>query len=70
MEKVMLKQGSDHLEDKILRTGEKLRVRWPDGTVQGLYVGVTGGRVFVTVNFRGVQLAVYLRDEGLEAERD
>lgn len=70
MEKVTQVQGSDHLQGKQLKSGERLRVKWPDGTEQGMHIGTDGGRAYVVVAYRGVQILIYLGAEGLEAERD
>lgn len=61
----------DTLGGRPLLTGDRVVVRWGDGssTSHQAFVDVNGG-AYVVVTYRGVELDVFLLDNDLSAARD
>jgi hypothetical protein len=61
----------DTLGGRPLLTGDRVVVRWGDGTSSSHTVTVNKhGEAFVEVTYRGVPLKVFLLDNDLSAARD
>ena len=75
----------DHLDNKELKEGEELRMLWPTGDVatetckieesvartndMGHEVTLPVRKAYVLYNLNGVDVRVYLRQEGIQCER-
>jgi hypothetical protein len=69
MGKIALMWGSDYLDGERLKSGESLRITWPDGFVGVMPVYLTSGRAFVVMDVHGIELPVYLYEQAMNIER-
>lgn len=71
-QKVVLDEfDEDSLDGKPLKAGERVIVRWGDGSTTTHAVAVdSGGESLVTVQYRGTSLTVFLLESGLSLVRD